>query len=52
MMKDAVVVYIKTESLYINEFIDTLLDNGYGVVLHKVTDEDTDYMKIEILSKE
>ena len=49
---DAVIVYIKSETMYLNEFIDVLLDNGYGVVLHKVTDEETDYMKIEILGKE
>lgn len=51
-MKDTVTVYIKSDSLYINEFIDTLLENGYGVQLHKVKDEEVEYTKITILEKD
>ena len=52
MMKEEVILYLDASGMYLNEFIDVLLDNGYGVVLHKVMREDTDYMKIEILGKE
>ena len=51
-MKDGVTLYIKNESMYLQEFIDVLLENNYGVQLRKFIDEDTLYTMITILEKE